>query len=289
MAGNGAMKTAALAALIAVALGGCASQSVSIRSVPPENPAAEHAAAAESAAAFAAAAALAAEGETDQGVREAKPPPPPITPADAPSMASYDPFERLNRFTYRFNARFDEAVYLPVSNVYRRIPSPIRSGVHNFFGNLSEVDSVINYSLQWRLKLGLRSLGRFVINSTLGLGGLIDVAAKFKLPGAPTGASTTLAKWGVHPGPYLVIPLLGPSTLRDGFGFLADYGTSYAIDIGQLYRGNVSWGLGGTNAVDQRSNIDFRYYSTGSPFEYENVRFLYVRKRLIEDAGLRGK
>jgi phospholipid-binding lipoprotein MlaA len=283
------MKPAALAALLAVALAGCASQSVSIRRVPSEHPAAENAAAAESAAAFAAAAALAAEGETDRSVREAKPAPPPITPADAPSMATYDPFERLNRFTYRFNARFDEAVFLPVSNVYRRIPSPIRSGVHNFFGNLSEVDSVINYSLQWRLKLGVRSLGRFVINSTLGLGGLFDVAAKFKLPGAPTGASTTLAKWGVHPGPYLVIPLLGPSTLRDGFGFLADYGTSYAIDIGQLYRGNVSWWLGGTNAVDQRANIDFRYYSTGSPFEYENVRFLYVRKRLIEDAGLRGK
>jgi len=283
------VKPAALAALIALALAGCASQSVSIRRVPSENPAAENAAAAESAAAFAAAAALAAEGDTEQGVRQAKPAPPPITPADAPSMATYDPFERFNRFTYRFNARFDESVFLPVSNVYRRIPSPIRSGVHNFFGNLSEVDSVINYSLQWRLKLGVRSLGRFVINSTLGLGGLIDVATKFKLPGAPTGASTTLAKWGVHPGPYLVIPLLGPSTLRDGFGFLADYGTSYAIDIGQLYRGNVSWWLGGTNAVDQRANIDFRYYSTGSPFEYENVRFLYVRKRLIEDAGLRGK
>jgi phospholipid-binding lipoprotein MlaA len=283
------MKPAALAALMTVALAGCASQSVSIRRVPSEHPAAENAAAAESAAAFAAAAALAAEGDTDRGVREANSLPPPITPADAPSMATYDPFERLNRFTYRFNARFDEAVFLPVSNVYRRIPSPIRSGVHNFFGNLSEVDSVINYSLQWRLKLGVRSLGRFVINSTLGVGGLIDVAAKFKLPGAPTGASTTLARWGVRPGPYLVIPLLGPSTLRDGFGFLADYGTSYAIDIGQLYRGNVSWWLGGTNAVDQRSNIDFRYYSTGSPFEYENVRFLYVRKRLIEDAGLRGK
>jgi phospholipid-binding lipoprotein MlaA len=283
------MRPAALAALMAAALGGCASQSVSIRSVPPENPAAENAAAVESAAAFAAAAALVAEGETDQSVRESKPAPPPITPADAPSMASYDPFERLNRFTYRFNARFDEAVFLPVSHVYRRIPSPIRSGVHNFFVNLSEVDSVINYSLQWRLKLGVRSLGRFLINSTLGVGGLIDVAAKLKLPAAPTGASTTLAKWGVHPGPYLVIPLLGPSTLRDGFGFLADYGTSYAIDLGHLYRGSASWGLGGTNAVDQRSNIDFRYYATGSPFEYENVRFLYVRKRLIEDAGLRGK
>jgi phospholipid-binding lipoprotein MlaA len=161
--------------------------------------------------------------------------------------------------------------------------------VHNFFGNLSEVDSVINYGLQWRLKLGVRSLGRFVINSTIGIGGLFDVAAKLKLPGAPTGLSTTLAGWGMHPGPYLVIPLLGPSTLRDGLGFLGDYATSYEINIAGLYRGDVSWALGPVNAVDQRSNVNFRYYSTGSPFEYENIRFLYVRKRLIEDEGLRAK
>ena len=127
------------------------------------------------------------------------------------------------------------------------------------------------------------------MNSTIGIGGLFDVAAKLKLPAAPTGASTTLAKWGVHPGPYLVIPLLGPSTLRDGFGFLADYVTAYEINVVGLYRGWVSWGLGLSNAVDLRSNFSFRYYSTGSPFEYENVRFLYVHKRLIEDEGLRAK
>jgi phospholipid-binding lipoprotein MlaA len=275
--------------LLAAVLGGCASQGISIRSLPAENPAADNAAAAESAAAFAAAVAGPAQSDTDDTARESKPAPPPLTPADAPSMASYDPFERLNRFTYRFNARFDEAIYLPAANVYRRIPKPIRTGTHNFFANLSEIDSTVNYALQWRLKLGVRSLGRFVINSTVGLGGLFDVAKKLKLPGAPTGASNTLAKWGVHPGPYLVIPLLGPSTLRDGFGFLADYGTTYAINIGGLYRGWVSWGLGVSDAVDLRSNFSFRYYSTGSPFEYENVRFLYVRKRLIEDQGLRGK
>ena len=281
------MRLAAISVL-AAALGGCASQSISIRSLPPENPAAENAAAVESAAAFASAVAGTAESEADKTVGESKPVPP-LTAADAPSMATYDPFERLNRFTYRFNARFDEAIYLPVANVYRRIPKPIRTGTHNFFANLAEIDSTINYALQWRLKLGARSLGRFVINSTVGLGGLIDVAAKLKLPGAPTGASTTLAKWGVHPGPYVVIPLLGPSTLRDGFGFLADYGTSYAVNVGDLYRGGVSWGLGVSDAVDLRSNVSFRYYSTGSPFEYENVRFLYVRKRLIEDQGLRAK
>jgi phospholipid-binding lipoprotein MlaA len=277
--------------ILVIAQTGCASQSIRIRNLPPEDPAAENAAAAESAAAFAAAAATTSasaseKGRATQGAPEALPP---MTPADAPSMYTYDPWERVNRFTYRFNARFDEAVFLPVSNAYRRVPSPIRSGVHNFFGNLSEVDSMINYALQWRLNLGVRSLGRFVINSTIGIGGLFDVAAKLKLPGAPTGLSTTLAGWGMHPGPYLVIPLLGPSTLRDGLGYLGDYGTSYGVDVAGLYRGNVSWALGTVNAVDQRSNVNFRYYSTGSPFEYENIRFLYVRKRLIEDEGLRAK
>jgi phospholipid-binding lipoprotein MlaA len=276
--------------LLAVALGGCASQSISIRSLPSEDPAAANAAAVESASAFAAAAATASAAATEA----AEAPPstqeaPPITAEEAPSMQTYDPWERLNRFTYRFNARFDEAIFLPVANVYRRIPSPIRSGVHNFFGNLSEVDSIINYVLQWRLKLSARSLGRFVINSTIGIGGLIDVATKLKLPGAPTGLSNTLGKWGMHPGPYLVIPLLGPSTFRDGLGYLGDYGTDYGINIGGLYRGNVAWGLSTVNSIDLRANINFRYYSTGSAFEYENIRFLYVRKRLIEDEGLRQK
>ena len=282
------MKPAVLLCLLSVAAGGCASQGVSIRSLPSEHPAAYNAAAVKSAAAFAAAAAQAsaAAGETGQDNPQALPP---VTPADAPSMHTYDPWERLNRFTYRFNARFDEAVFLRLSDAYRRVPAPIRSGVHNFFGNLSEIDSVINYALQWRLRLSARALSRFVINTTFGIGGLFDAAAKLKLPGAPTGLSTTLATWGMHPGPYLVMPFLGPSTLRDGIGFLGDYGTSYGIDVAKLYRGNVSWGLGALNAVDQRSNINFRYYSTGSPFEYENVRFLYVRKRLIEDEGLRAK
>jgi phospholipid-binding lipoprotein MlaA len=276
--------------ILLIAQAGCASQSISIRSLPPENPAAENAAAVERAAALAAAAAArAAASATGRAAEDTQEALPPVTAADAPSMYTYDPWERMNRFTYRFNARFDEAVFLRVSNAYRRVPSPIRSGVHNFFGNLSEVDSMINYALQWRLNGGVRSLGRFVVNSSIGIGGLLDVAAKLKLAGAPTGWSTTLAEWGMHPGPYLVIPLLGPSTLRDGLGFLGDYGTSHLIDVAGLYRGDVSWALGSVNAVDQRSNVNFRYYSTGSPFEYENIRFLYVRKRLIEDEGLRSK
>src|SRR5450755_2011044 len=281
-----------------LALGGCASQMVSIRSVPDQTPAADTAAAVANAAAFAEAVATESAAESvaaepanasSREVRDGPEAAPPLTPADAPPMYTYDPWERYNRFTYRFNARFDEAIFLPAANAYRRAPRAVRSGAHNFFGNIAEIDSVINYTLQWRLKYGLRSLERLLINSTIGIGGLIDVATKLKLPGTPTGFATTLAKWGMHPGPYLVLPLLGPSTLRDGVGFGADYGAEYGINVAGLYRGNVSWGLLVANGVDQRANINFRYYSGGSPFEYETIRFLYVRRRLIEDEGLHTK
>jgi phospholipid-binding lipoprotein MlaA len=292
------VKAAVFMSVSLLALGGCASQMVSIRSVPDQTPAADTAAAAANAAAFAEAAATESAAEsvaaepakaTSPEGRDGAEAAPPLTPADAPPMYTYDPWERFNRFAYRFNARFDEAIFLPAANTYRRAPAPVRAGVHNFFGNIAEIDSVINYTLQWRLKYGLRSLERLVINSTIGIVGLFDVATKLKLSGTATGFATTLAKWGMHPGPYLVIPLLGPSTLRDGVGFLADYGAEYGINVAGLYRGNVSWGLGTVNAIDQRANIDFRYYSGGSPFEYETIRFLYVRRRLIEDVGLHAK
>jgi phospholipid-binding lipoprotein MlaA len=149
------------------------------------------------------------------------------------------------------------------------------------------VVSSLNYASQLRPAPGARSVGRFVINSTLGIGGLFDVAATLHIPRAPTGFGQTLARWGVQPGPYLILPLLGPSSLRDGFGWTVDFGTYYGINILNLYRGLAGWVLTPLNAVDVRANTNFRYYSTGSPFEYETVRFLFVRKTLIEGDSLR--
>ena len=169
-------------------------------------------------------------------------------------MQTYDPWERMNRFTYRFNTRFDEAVFLPVANVYRKLPTPVQAGVHNFVANLTEVISTLNYAAQLRPAPGVRSLGRFVINSTLGIGGLFDVATRMKIPAARTGFGATLARWGVHPGPYLVLPLLGPYTLRDGFGFLADFGTAWAINIPPVYQGTIGWFVTPIALVDTRSN-----------------------------------
>jgi phospholipid-binding lipoprotein MlaA len=279
-------RAVALASLAGLALSGCASQGFSIRSVPDETPAASNAATLQMLAAAANSSLAVAAAGSGQGNGPALIP---LTPADAPSMYTYDPLERLNRFTYRFNARFDESVFLPAANGYRRIPAPLRAGVHNFFGNLSEVKSTVNYLIQWRLPGGARSLGRFVINSTLGIGGLFDVATRLKLENQPTGFGTTLSKWGAHPGPFLVIPLLGPSTLRDGIGMLGDFGIGYAINVADLYRGGKSWALDVVEGVDTRANVSFRYYGSGSPFEYETIRFLYVRKALIEDDALRGK
>jgi phospholipid-binding lipoprotein MlaA len=279
------MRVALFIAAAVCSLSGCASQTLSIRSLPPETPAADNAAVINAVAAFAAHADVSQRASNPDGALA----PPPLTTADAPSMYTYDPWERVNRFTYRFNARFDEAVFLPVANSYGRLPGPLRSGVHNFFENLSEVDSVINYAVQLRLRAGAHSLGRFVINSTLGIGGLFDVAQKFDLESEPAGFGSTLSVWGMHPGPYFVIPFLGPSTLRDGVGVLADFAVAYEVNVAGIYRGNKTWALGVVNAVDQRSNSSFRYYSTGSPFEYETVRFLYVHKELIEDEALHAK
>ena len=278
------MRTLLVVAFVATAwLSGCASQTFTMRTLPPETPAADNAQAIQRVAT--AAGTKSAESMPAASAAQAAALPP-LTIADAPSMYSYDPWERLNRFTYRFNARFDENVFLPVADGYRRIPGFIRRGIHNFFGNLTEVPTVVNDVLQLQIKSGGRSLGRFVINSTVGIGGLFDVAKTFHLTQAPATFGSTLSRWGVHPGPYVVLPLLGPSTLRESVGLFADYGISYGINVADLYRGYKTYPLGTVNAIDTRSNVSFRYYATASPFEYETIRFLYVHKTLIEDEAL---
>lgn len=274
------MRAQLLLTTVALLLGGCASGPLTVHRLPPQTPAADNAAAIALSSTNPFQSAASARNGTDTALNR---------PAEVPPMHTYDPWERMNRLSYRFNARFDEAVFLPLANTYQRLPYPIQGGVHNFFGNLAEPTTVINDVLQWQLPSGLRSLARFVVNSTIGIGGLFDVASRMRLPSAPTGFSATLGRWGFHPGPYLVIPILGPSTLRDGFGLLGDYGLAYGVNVADLYRGAKGYALWPIDVTDQRANTDFRYYASGSPFEYETTRFLYVHRELLEDEALHAK
>lgn len=127
-----------------------------------------------------------------------------------------DPLEPLNRGVYTFNDAVDRAVLKPVATVYRDLtPKPVRSGIRNFFGNLQDLWSTANNVLQFKGAAAGDSLARFGVNTFIGLGGIFDIATDLGIERHPEDFGQTLGYWGMGPGPYLVLPLLGPSTLRD--------------------------------------------------------------------------
>ena len=126
-----------------------------------------------------------------------------------------DPFEEINRKTYEFNESLDKNILKPVAEVYSNFPPKVKKGVTNFFNNLEEVDTFINQLLQGKPKESINDLSRFVINTTIGIGGIFDVASKMGLERHEEDFGQTLAVWGVGEGPYIMLPFLGPSTLRD--------------------------------------------------------------------------
>lgn len=134
-----------------------------------------------------------------------------------------DPLEGWNRQVFSFNESVDAHVLRPVAQGYRDVtPQPVRTGVGNFFGNLRDIWSTINLFLQGRLKDGAMGIMRVSINTTLGLGGLIDLATPMQIDKPNEDFGQTLGVWGVKPGAYIVWPLLGPSTLRDSVGIPGD-------------------------------------------------------------------
>ena len=128
-----------------------------------------------------------------------------------------DPFENINRKTFEFNENLDEKILKPTAKFYSKFPPRIKNGITNFFNNLEEVDTCVNQLLQGKPKKSANDLTRFLINSTVGLGGFIDVASKMGLERHEEDFGQTLAVWGVGEGPYIMLPGLGPSTLRDAF------------------------------------------------------------------------
>ena len=128
-----------------------------------------------------------------------------------------DPFEDLNRLSFEFNESLDENFLKPIAETYSKSPRLLKKGVTNFFDNLEEVDTTVNQLLQGKIVYAVNDLTRFVINSTIGLGGVLDVATPLGLKRHEEGFSQTLALWGVPSGPYIMLPLLGPSSVRDIF------------------------------------------------------------------------
>ena len=126
-----------------------------------------------------------------------------------------DPLEDFNRKTYEFNEKLDSTILKPTAELYSKFPPKVKQGVTNFFNNLEEIDTSVNQLLQGKPKKSLNDLTRFVINSTIGIAGLFDVASKMGLERHEEDFGQTLAVWGVPEGPYIMLPLLGPSTLRD--------------------------------------------------------------------------
>jgi phospholipid-binding lipoprotein MlaA len=171
-----------------------------------------------------------------------------------------DPWEGLNRATYEFNDGFDKALLKPVAEGYRFVlPTPARTAVTNFFANLKDPWIALNQLMQGKPRLAIDDLGRFVWNSTFGLLGLIDVASDMGLPKHNEDFGQTLAVWGADFGPYLVLPILGPSSVRDGVGLIPD---AYAYLPWQIpkwadfeHRVTWQWSLTGLDLVQTRANL----------------------------------
>ena len=194
----------------------------------------------------------------------------------------YDPFEGVNRAIFSFNNAADKVILEPVAKGYKKLPSPVQSGVGNFINNLKLPLAAINQLLQGQGKNAMESSGRFLVNSTIGIFGLIDVADDIGLDQKQEDFGQTLATWGVGDGFYIVLPLFGPSNLRDTTGMvmtmITDPINAYATSQGE------AWAIPmrtAANAIDQRSQIidEVNALRNNSIDYYAAVRSSYYQNR----------
>lgn len=203
------------------------------------------------------------------------------TQADGtPRPRNPDPFEPFNRGVFKFNDTLDRYALRPAAIVYRDYtPKIVQTGVGNFFDNLSNPTTIVHQFLQGKFKEGAQDTGRFLLNTTLGWGGLIDVASGgTNLPKHNEDSGQTLGWWGVPPGPYLVLPFLGPATVRDA-------PARYADDFSQPFRwydsGAERWISLGLSFLDRRVQylpLDKTLAQTYDPYVF--VRDAYLQRRL---------
>lgn len=180
------------------------------------------------------------------------------------------------------NKRVDHAILKPTAEAYVAVvPEPARNGVHNFLSNLETPVVFTNDLLQGEISLAGDTVGRFGLNTTVGLGGLVDVATPAGIPAHSSDFGQTLGVWGVEAGPYLVLPLLGPSNPRDAVGYVADTFADPTAYVG--IRDYIYWaiGRGAVNIIDERSrNLEsLEQLQQSSVDEYASMRSLYRQYR----------
>jgi len=194
----------------------------------------------------------------------------------------FDPLEPVNRAIFSFNNFADKIILEPAAKGYKKLPSPIQSGIGNFLNNLKLPLVVVNQILQGQGKNATESSGRFIVNSTAGLFGLIDVAEKIGLEQTQEDFGQTLATWGVGDGFYIVLPIFGPSNVRDTAGMILTYTTdpinAYAVREGEAWLLPLRTA---TNAIDQRSKIidEVNALRNNSIDYYAAVRSSYYQNR----------
>ena len=207
--------------------------------------------------------------------------------ATGPNANRADPLEPFNRTIFSLNDKVDEAVVKPVASAYREVtPKLVRTGVTNFFGNIRDVWSVVNSALQAKPQHAFENLFRVTTNTVFGVAGLFDVASELNIPRHSADFGQTLGYWGVPAGPYLVLPVLGPSTFRDTVGTVVDFNGNLLTktnDVG--FRNTVS----AVGIVNVRANL----LDAGDLLEqaaldrYSFARDIYLQRRtsMIGPAG----
>ncbi|MFT7387609.1 MAG: phospholipid-binding lipoprotein MlaA [Candidatus Endobugula sp.] len=197
-----------------------------------------------------------------------------------------DPYEGFNRKVYGFNNGVDNLLLKPAAQGYRFVmPDVVETGVSNFFSNLLEVRNILNSLLQGKGEKAANSTGRFIFNSTIGLAGLFDVAGGLgleKQEGEDFGQ--TLGAWGVESGSYLVLPLLGPSTFRDGLGIPVDM---YVDPINYHDQSSVRTGLTVLKVIDVRAGLlEAEKLMSGDKYVFMRDAYLQRREYLVKDGKI---
>ena len=197
--------------------------------------------------------------------------------ASGPQASPHDPLEPFNRGVFRFNDALDVAVVKPVAVAYRdHTPTRLRQAVGNVFGNLEDVWSAFNNALQLKGRSAVDSVARVVVNTVLGIGGVIDVASEMDIERHTKDFGHTLGFWGVPAGPYLVLPVLGPSSLRDTAALPVDWQGDLVTQIGHVPTRNTSIAV---RAVDTRAGL---LKATGMLDEVALDRYTFTRDAYLQ-------